>query len=152
MKIHLFISIGLLLAIASGCSSKEVVESSYENGNPRVVRYYHKSGGDLVLDREIVFYENKQKKIEGEYKNEQRDGIWSAWYEDGTPWSEGEYKNGKRHGISIAYHGNGQKYIEGTYRDDTRTGKWRFYDTTGALTKEVNFDLVPSPLENDSLK
>ena len=38
------------------------------------------------------------------------------------------------------------------YRDDMRVGPWRFYDTTGVLVKEVNFDLVPRMPEGDSLK
>jgi antitoxin component YwqK of YwqJK toxin-antitoxin module len=140
----------LLIAIISGCSQKEVVEAAYENGDPKVVKYYHKKGNDLLLDREVVYYENKQKKIEGEYKDEQRDGRWKAWYKNGTLWSEGEYKAGKRNGIGISYHENGKKYIEGKYQDDIRVGAWRFYDTTGILTKEVNFDLVP--LEGDSIR
>jgi antitoxin component YwqK of YwqJK toxin-antitoxin module len=142
----------LLVALTFGCGQKKVVESTYENGNPRDVKYYHKKGGDLILDREVVYYENKQKKMEGEYKDQLRNGAWKAWYENGTIWSEGEYKDGKRNGIGIAYHENGKKYIEGMYRDDMRTGMWRFYDTTGVLTKEVNFDLVPGTVANDSLK
>jgi len=141
----------LLVAVTSGCSRKEVVESTYENSNPKVVKYYHKKGSALVLDREVMFYENKQKRIEGEYKNNLRNGIWKAWYEDGTNWSKGEYKDGKRNGEAISYHPNGIKYIEGMYRDDIRVGAWRFYDTTGVLTKEVDFDLVPKTLERDSL-
>lgn len=133
----------LLVAVTSGCSRKKVVESTYENGNPRVVKYYHKKGGNLVLDREIMFYENKQKRIEGEYKNMVRDGKWFAWYENGSIWSEGKYKNGKREGLGTSYYPNGKKYIEGMYRDDIRVGTWHFYDTTGIVTKEVDFDLVP---------
>jgi antitoxin component YwqK of YwqJK toxin-antitoxin module len=144
--------ITLLTAILFGCSEKKVVEATYENGNPRVVKYYHKKSGNLVLDREVVYYENKQKKMEGTYNDLQRDGQWKAWYENGTIWSEGEYKNGKRNGMGIAYHENGKKYIEGLYRDDKRIGAWRFYDTTGVLLKEVNFDLVPNMQESDSLK
>ncbi len=140
-----------LVAVTSGCSRKEVVESAYENGNPKVVKYYHKKGSALVLDREVMFYENKEKRIEGEYKNNLRNGIWKAWYEDGTIWSKGEYKDGKRNGEAISYHPNGIKYIEGMYRDDIRVGAWCFYDTTGILTKEVDFDLVPKTLERDSL-
>ena len=105
--------ITLIAAIAFGCSKKKVVEGTYENGNPRVVKYYHKNAGNLILDREVVYYENEQKKIDGEYKDKQRNGKWQAWYENGTIWSEGEYKNGKRNGIGIAYHENGKKYIEG---------------------------------------
>lgn len=141
MKKLLFIS--FLAFIVTSCGSKKVVEATYENGNPKVERFYHKKGGNLVLDREVIYYENKQKKMEGNFKEMQRDGMWKAWYENGTLWSEGEYKDGKRNGLGIAYHENGKKYIEGIYRDDARVGAWHFYDTTGALIKEVNFDLVP---------
>lgn len=127
-----------------------MVESKYENGNPKVVKYYHKKGGKLILDREVMYYENKHKRLEGEYNNQQRDGLWKAWYENGTLWSEGEYKDGKRNGGAISYHPNGGKYIEGKYLDDIRVGAWRFYDTTGVMTKEVDFDLVPKALESDS--
>ena len=105
--------------------------------------YYQKKGKELELRKETVYYENQQKKMEGAYKSERRDGQWKAWYENGTIWSEGVYKDGKRHGLGIAYHENGQKYIEGMYREDMRVGVWRFYDTTGVMVKKVNFDLVP---------
>lgn len=80
----------------------------------------------------------------GTYKNDQRDGQWKAWYEDGTLWSEGDYKDGKRNGLGIAYHENGKKYIEGMYKDDMRVGVWRFYDTLEVLVKEVDFNQLPS--------
>jgi len=150
MKKILFLT--LIASFAFGCSKKKIIEGTYENGNPRVVKYYHKKAGELILDREVVYYENEQKKMEGEYKEKLRNGKWQAWYENGTIWSEGEYKNGKRNGIGIAYHENGKKYIEGMYKDDIRVGAWRFYDTTGALTKEVNFDLVPKMPEGDSIQ
>jgi antitoxin component YwqK of YwqJK toxin-antitoxin module len=144
--------IAFLATFLLGCSEKKVVESTYENGNPRVEKYFHKKGKELILDREVVYYENKQKKMEGTYKDLQRDGEWKAWYENGILWSEGSYAVGKRNGIGIAYHENGKKYIEGMYRDDQRVGPWRFYDTTGVLMKEVNFDLVPKQVGSDSIK
>jgi antitoxin component YwqK of YwqJK toxin-antitoxin module len=150
MKKILFIA--LIAAFAFGCSEKKVVESTYENGNPRVEKFYDKKGGELVLEREIVYYENKQKKMDGTFREDQRDGKWKAWYENGNLWSEGEYKDGKRNGPGIAYHENGKKYIEGMYRDDSRVGPWKFYDTTGVLLKEVNFDLVPQQADGDSIK
>jgi antitoxin component YwqK of YwqJK toxin-antitoxin module len=142
----------LLALLAFGCSRKKVVEATYETGKPRIVRYYHKKGGELELDREIVYYKNEQKKMDGQYKDHLRNGLWMAWYENGNIWSEGEYNDGKRNGKGIAYHENGKKYIEGVYRNDIRFGVWRFYDTTGALTSEVNFDLVPGSLEKDTLQ
>ena len=150
MKKYLFVAI--IAVLTFGCSEKKVVESTYENGNPRDVKYYIKKSGELILDREVVYYENKQKKMEGGYKEMQRNGPWKAWYENGTIWSKGDYKDGKRNGLGIAYHTNGKKYIEGNYLDDVRVGAWRFYDTAGVLLKEVNFDLVPKAQDGDSLK
>jgi len=143
--------LSLLVAIAFGCGPKKVVESTYPNGNPRVVKYYHKNGKDLILEKEVVFYENKQKKMEGAYKDTKRDGHWQAWYQNGQVWSEGDYKDGKRNGMGTAYHENGKKYIEGMYRDDMRVGMWHFYDSIGKQIKEVNFDLVPGA-KPDSIK
>jgi antitoxin component YwqK of YwqJK toxin-antitoxin module len=139
----------LLTLLISACSHKKVVEATYENGNPRVVRYYHKKAGKLMVEREIVYYQNKQVKMDGKFKDEEREGLWKAWYENGNLWSEGEYKAGKRNGPGVAYHPNGKKYIEGMYRDDARVGAWKFYDTTGLLTREVNFDLVPQMPEKE---
>mgnify|MGYP001217535322 CR=1 FL=1 len=142
----------LILALfAFGCSRHKVVEAKYDNGNPRIERYYHKKSGELILDREVVYYANKQVKMDGEFQDDLRHGMWKAWYQNGTLWSEGEYKEGKRNGTGIFYHQNGKKYIEGLYLNDVRVGAWKFYDTTGALTKEIDFDLVPKALESDSL-
>lgn len=144
--------ITLFAVIAIGCSEKKVVQTTYENGNPGIVKYYHEKSGHLILDREMVYYPNKQLKMDGKYKDELRSGLWKAWYENGTLWSEGEYKEGKRNGKGTYYHANGKKYIESLYSNDVRVGNWRFYDTTGALTKEVNFDMVPEVSGFDSLK
>ncbi len=142
----------LLSFLAFGCSQKKVIEATYENGNPRIEKYYHKNAGNLVLDREVVYYENGQAKLDGTYKDDARNGLWKAWYENGTLWSEGDYKNGKRNGKGVAYHPNGKKYIEGMYLNDARVGKWLFYDTTGVLTREVDFDQVPRMPETEPLK
>lgn len=144
--------IALLAVIVFGCSEKKVVVTTYENGSPGIVKYYHKESGELILDREVVYYSNKQVKMDGEYKDELRHGMWKAWYETGTLWSEGEYKEGKRNGKGIYYHPNGKKYIEGIYSNDVRVGNWRFYDTTGTLSKEVDFDEMPENIVRDSLK
>lgn len=147
-KILLLVTLAILVF---GCGKKKVIESTYENGNPRVIKYFHKEKEKLVLDREEVYYENKVHKMEGTYKNDQRDGQWKAWYENGTIWSEGEYKEGKRNGLGIAYHQNGKKYIEGTYKDDLRVGIWRFYDTLGLQIKEVDFNQIHAAAANDSV-
>ena len=136
------LTIVALMFMLIACGPRKVVESTYENGNPKVVKYYEKKDGKDQVVKEIVFYENKNKKMEGEYSDEKRSGTWTAWYEDGKVWSEGAYVDGKRNGPGIVYHPNGRKYIESVYANDEKTGKWRFYDTAGNVIKEVDFDLM----------
>jgi antitoxin component YwqK of YwqJK toxin-antitoxin module len=147
-----FLAFSIVIILLSGCGPKKVVESSYDNGNPRVVKYYSKIKGKDQLVKEEIYYENKVKKMEGEYTNDQRSGIWSAWYENGKLWSTGEYKDGKRNGPGVVYHENGNKYIESIYTKDEKTGKWRFYDTTGKVVKDVDFDLLQQKQLNDTIK
>jgi antitoxin component YwqK of YwqJK toxin-antitoxin module len=150
MKKYLALPI-MILALYS-CGPKKVVEAKYENGNPRIIKYYDKVDGKDKLVKEEIFYENKIKKMEGEFDNDQRTGLWSAWYANGKLWSTGEYKNGKRNGPGCVYHENGTKYIESNYINDMKTGKWRFYDTTGKVVKEVDFDLLKGNQMNDTIK
>jgi antitoxin component YwqK of YwqJK toxin-antitoxin module len=143
----LFIPLFLL-----GCGPRKVIESRFDNGNPQVVKYYEKIDGKDQVVKETIYYKNKNKKMEGEYQSDQRTGKWSAWFEDGKMWSIGEYKDGKRNGPGIVYHTNGKKYIESFYTNDEKTGNWRFYDTTGMVVKEVNFDEINRKLISDTLK
>ncbi|MBK7174631.1 MAG: hypothetical protein IPH84_15700 [Bacteroidales bacterium] len=136
-------SLGILLLITfMACGPRKVIESTYKNGNPKVIKYYEKVDGKDQLVKEVVFYENKNRKMEGSYSGEKRSGTWTAWYENGKVWSEGSYLDGKRNGPGMVYHENGKKYIESVYANDEKTGKWRFYDTAGNVIKEVNFDLM----------
>ena len=149
MKKYLVLTVFALILF--GCGPKKVIEAIYENGNPKVVKYYKKVAGKEELVREEIFYENKHKKLDGAYSGNQRSGHWTAWFEDGKIWSEGEYKDGKRNGPGMVYHENGKKYIESMYTNDMKTGKWRFYDSTGAVIKEVNFDLSNTKTQADSV-
>lgn len=149
MKKYIAFTVFAILLV--GCGPKKVIESTYDNGNPKVVKYYKRSGGKEQLVREEVFYENKHKKLDGEYSGNQRSGHWTAWYEDGKVWSEGDYKDGKRNGPGMVYHENGKKYIESMYTNDIKTGKWRFYDSTGMVIKEVDFDLLNQKQRSDSI-
>lgn len=141
MKRIIFALIPLMMLL-SACSQKEVIESRYENGNPNVVYLMNKKGGKLVAVHKTIYYENKAKKMEGDMQNDKREGIWKAWYPDGTLWSEGEYKDGMRNGFGYTYHENGVKYIDGFYKDDKKAGVWKFFDEEGKLLKEVDFDKI----------
>lgn len=88
----------------------------------------------------IIYYADGKVKIKGMKKNGKREGLWVSWYHDGTKWSECEYKDGLKHGINISYYPNGKKLYEGKYKNDSQVGVWKYYEETGALSQEVNYD------------
>jgi len=131
-----------LIVFIVACSSPliEVVEETYPDGNPKVIKFYSEETGTRELVKEIVYYENKQKQSEGEFKNNKMSGKWTYWYDNGNKWAEGYYINQIEHGLKTIWHRNGQKYYEGKFENGKRIGVWNFWDETGKLVKSVDYD------------
>ena len=118
---------------------KQVTEEVYEDGSPRVVRFYEEKGDTRTLVNEKTYYKGMKLQTEGAYKNNKRDGLWTYYYEGGTKWSEAEFKDGVNEGKSVTYYENGKVRYEGLYKNGIKSGTWKFYDETGKLDKEVDF-------------
>lgn len=116
------------------------IETIWDNGNPKTVKFYKEDSMSKVLVQEKQYYPEGQLKMEGRFQNKLREGEWKSWYEDGTLWSIGTFKAGKRHGKGIVYHPNGTKSIEGTYEEGRRIGVWKSWDESGNLLSEQRFD------------
>lgn len=128
----------VLALILSGCSGKlkEEVQSTYDNGQPKYVKYYTKSGECV---KETEFYEDGAVKMEGAMHDGHREGEWKAFFPDGKPQSIGSFKDGLRTGSSIVYNENGNKMMEGDYFEGKHAGVWKYYDDEGNLIKEVDY-------------
>lgn len=127
--------------IMSNCSRKniKVIESSFENGEPKVVTFYDKLNGDKVKTRQIQYYKNGQKKMEGSFKDGHRHGEWISYYKNGNVWSRAHYKNGKLNGLKKSYYENGELHYKGELKNGERVGKWTFYEANGN-TKVIDYD------------
>lgn len=137
----------LCLLIFSACRfENKVIEETYPDGSPKRVCIYIGKGESRELIKEINFYPNKQMQMEGEYKNNQRDGKWTYWHENGKIWSEGTFKNGKSDGKRTTYFDNGKIRYTGFYKEDIRAGKWSFYDENGRLLQEVDYSAPPKEI------
>ena len=119
--------------------NEEIVEK-YPNGSPKIVREYKEVNGKKEAIKETKFYPNKFKQIEGELKNEKRNGKWTYWYDNGNKWSEGYFKDGVSEGLSISYYKTGSKHLEGNYKNGNKIGIWKLYDTSGKLNKTIDCD------------
>jgi antitoxin component YwqK of YwqJK toxin-antitoxin module len=79
------------------------------------------------------YYENGQKKQEGNYDNDLPNGVILSWYEDGTPKCYKSFIHGVLSGTVRYYHENGQIYYNVLYHAGERVGEEVFYFPDGTL-------------------
>jgi antitoxin component YwqK of YwqJK toxin-antitoxin module len=131
----------LVVLVLFGCGPKleEVVMESYDDGTPKIIRYYKGEGKEKTMVKEGYFYPDGQIRMEGEYLHGVKHGLWVSYYQDGTKWSEGHYIDGINNGTTTTWHENGQKYYEGFYKNGERAGIWKFWAEDGAFLKEIDY-------------
>jgi antitoxin component YwqK of YwqJK toxin-antitoxin module len=132
--------ISAFLVYSCGPKIEKVIEKTYPDGKPEVEKHYIKEGDNRILQKEIVYWPTEKKKIEGSYKEEQRDGHWIAWFENGNKWSEGYYIKGIEDGEKRVWHENGNVFFEGQYKMGVKVGIWKVFDEAGNLVQEINYD------------
>ena len=119
-----------------------VVLKKYEDDNPKVVVYYvPDSAGNPTseLAHETHFYENQQKYIDGNLHANNRDGLWYAYFPDGTVQTKALYVDGKEEGRYTVFYSNGNVRYTGEYSHGRQTGEWRFYNEDGTLSHTQTF-------------
>jgi hypothetical protein len=72
--------------------------------------------------RKVIYFENGQKRFEGNYKDGKEDGPHNAWHKNGQKSSEGNWKNGWGVGTHTRWFDNGQKDTEGKYKNGLYEG------------------------------
>ena len=115
-----------------------VVLKKYEDDNPKVVVYYvPDSAGNATseLAHETHYYENQQKYIDGNLRADNRDGLWYAYFPDGTVQTKAFYVDGKEEGRYTVFYSNGNVRYTGEYNHGKQTGEWRFYNEDGTLER-----------------
>jgi|TARA_B100001964_G_C13732849_1_gene379593 antitoxin component YwqK of YwqJK toxin-antitoxin module len=98
MKKTLLIITLFITGICLGQTYDQIVET-YDNGLPKVVKTYKVVEGKLQLVKEINWYPNGQKSVEGKwevldgetFKHNRKMGKWTFWHENGQKWKEGSY-------------------------------------------------------------
>lgn len=126
----------LLLALAA-CKNKEDDNQKVatEKENPLLP----KNRKDLITIKNNEYIEyypgKKQIKFQGYVDdNNERDGKWVFYGENGQELSVSFYKNGKRDGHSVVRYPNGKLHYIGEYEMDKRVGEWEMYDLKGKKT------------------
>lgn len=143
----------LLLFACSGCKRNSVdpddlipgrkVIASYPDSLPKVVYYYKVDDqGNITNEkvREIYYRPGKKKYVDGGIHNDQRNGEWKAYHENGQIQTEATYIDGKEDGEYKVYRDNGKYLYTGHYDHGICVGEWKKYSKEGKVIKTVIAD------------
>lgn len=137
----------LSITLLTACNKPVIKKELYDDGTVKSEKTYKKIDHKEQLVKEVVFHPNGKMYIEGNYKNELREGYWASWFQNGNLWSEGEFKAGESHGKRTVYHENGKLYYEGTFDMGKRIGVWTFFDENGVKVNQIDYEKNPDVKE-----
>lgn len=126
-----------LFAFACGNDFEKQVVSTYPDDSPRVVQYFKWVGNSRVVKKEVRYFSNGEKELEGPLKNGKKHGVWTQWYRSGEKWTETTYKQGKRNGKMTEWYKSGEISYIARYKDGVPHGEWIFYDGVGNKTRKI---------------
>ena len=127
----LSLAIALLMV---GCGGVLVDYSKLQNRNGVT---YLPNEETPFTGRAERLYENGQKRIERNYKDGKRDGLYSSWYENGQKMSEVKHKDGKADGLETVWYENGQWRRSGNHVDGKMDGVWTHWYENGQQRDEL---------------
>ena len=129
----------------------------HENGKKKLERHFRdgrlvsasawKWNGDPCPITKVVdgsgkaasWHENGQKYWGGQYKNGERDGLFTKWYENGQKEWEHHYNNGKWDGLVTSWYTNGQKQSEIQFKDGKLEGLSTWWHENGKKWSEIQY-------------
>ena len=111
-------------------------EGYFANGNKKAEGLYDISGGKTGQWK--FFNPNSSLSEDGEYIDNNANGVHTTYYSSGDTKSISEYDNGASTGYYQYFYKNGQLQTQGWYKNGQQHGEWRYYFLDGTLNN-VNF-------------
>jgi antitoxin component YwqK of YwqJK toxin-antitoxin module len=112
------------------------IKKIHSNGQVRMLLQI-KDGKPSGL--QTVWFENGQKKDEGNWKDGKTDGLKTTWFENGQKKEEGNWKDGKLDGLVTMWYENGQKLFKGNWKDGKLDGLVTMWHENGQKQEEKNY-------------
>lgn len=108
----------------------------YESGTPMLRNTWR---GGMLNGTSQGWHENGKLAGQGEYYNDQRQGIWTVWYPNGSKMQEGAYQNDLQDGTWVYWYDDGIKKEAGLYTNGVRVGMWTWWTRQGVLAREAEY-------------
>jgi len=132
----------MVITIFASCETKPVKEPKEKRDTIQKEFSFATRTDSLVENGEQIYYhKNGGVEMRGMMKNNQRDGLWKSFYENGSPWSETTFKEGKKEGKTTTWYENGKKRYDGFFKNDMESGRWVFWNEDGSVAGSKNYDL-----------
>lgn len=115
----------------------EVRETFFPNGATRrqwLVKVLP-DGTEVEHGEALLWYDNGQVKLQGEYVDGVREGLWLAWHSNGNDRGKGRLYRGRRMGTWTMWDEKGQKRSEVAYEVGLRHGRSIVWDADGKVTE-----------------
>jgi len=96
----------------------------------------YKDGGLKLYES---YYTNGQLKEKGNYKDQEKDGLWELYNEDGLLYIKRNYKDGKQDGLYEEYkYEDGKHFVswQGNYKDGKQDGIFKRQYSDGDVIEE----------------
>jgi antitoxin component YwqK of YwqJK toxin-antitoxin module len=86
------------------------------------------------------FFQIKDYREEGMYKNDQKDGLWESYYTDNNQLRfRGKFVEGLPDGKHTYYYHDGKLKEEGNFTMGVKDGKWEYFNPDGTLLLTITF-------------
>ena len=142
MKLYSIMLLFLSALFFAACSDnlEEEVISQYSKEQPMVEQKISYHGDQIVVKYETRYYPNGIIEMEGPVDNNEREGEWVFYKEDGSKWRTEQYENGQLHGEFTEWYRSGKPKFEGEYYHGLPNGAWKLYTADGDIEKEYKYD------------
>ena len=102
--------LGIFFLLLS-CTKEEIVEK-YDNGEAKLVHYYKEENGKKIKVKEIRYYDNKQKRSEGEFDKEgNKIGEWTFYFSTGNKFATADFTGSETGKGWIVYDNKGKEIV-----------------------------------------
>jgi antitoxin component YwqK of YwqJK toxin-antitoxin module len=131
VKARLYDPSGKPFAEGSYVHERKVGLWIYYSGEKKISEEYFSNGSKNGTCRK--YYPSGQLLEESEWKDDQPEGIYRAFYPDGKPYLECMYRSGKRYGLCVSYYRSGTREVEAWYENNLPEHPWKYYDEDGNI-------------------
>jgi len=119
--------------------SQAQIETNYDHCNCKEIINYS-DNDDSIKNGEYVLNCDNSLIEKGNYKNGNKDGLWTVKNEKGKIVSKIEFNEGKLHGSYELFNYEGNPKLKAEFTDNQPVGEWKYFNDKGKVIKQGKYE------------